>query len=392
MKLKFLNVLNTAAASAVNVLQSVINDLSGQPAGTETWQRMVEFGEYPATVQINGKPKEVIQVIDRQAGELLVQNHATVINAIRHLGRGLPIFVGHPDDKGWLKENPGADESAKGRIKNIEVRDDGIYMLTAFNDAGAALLGGDAPAYSAHSPNWDMLPVAPGSQRYRPYVLRSIGLTNRPNISSCVVGLNTEGAGDTESPSEPAGAGEEPENQTDNDMKLTAEALTALGFAPDATPTPDEISAAVVRMLAEKTTAESAVTAANTRATTAETELTNLRTNLVTTAINTAVTSGRITEAQKPQWEGLLKADFPNASAALANLTPVTGLNTQNHLGDLGARKGEGQPEAAGTINAINTAVTAYAKEHSLDLRKTDDYDAAFAAVKAAKPELFAKK
>ena len=391
MKLRFLTVLNTAAASAVNVLQSVINDLSSQPAGAETWQRMVEFGEYPATVTINGREQEVVQVIDRQAGELMAENHATVINAIRHLGRGLPIFVGHPDNKGWLKENPGADESAKGRIKSIEVRDDGIYMLTAFNDAGAALLGGEAPAYSAHSPNWDMLPVAPGSKRYRPYVLRSIGLTNRPNISSCVVGLNMAGSGD--SPSEPAGAGEEPENQTDNEMKLTAEALTALGFAPDATPTPEEISAAVVKMLAEKTTAESAVTAANTRATTAQTELTNLRQNLVDGAIATAVNSGRITEAQKPQWEGLLKADFANASAALANLSPVTGLNTRNQLGDLGERKGEGQPEAPGNaITAINSAVTAYAKEHSLDLAKADDYDRAFAAVKTAKPELFAKK
>lgn len=392
---RILNLINTAAATAITTLEGVINDLRLEGDAPEQWQRLVEYGEYPAKSKVNGREVEVVQVMDRQAGELMVENHRTVINAIRHLGRGLPIYVGHPDNADWLKSNPGADESAKGRIKGLEAREDGVWMLAAVNDDGRKLIGGDAPAYSAQSPNWDMVPVSPGSNRYRPYVLRSIGLTNKPNISSCVIGLNMAGATDI-SPTA-AEVAEAPENQdTDDDMKLTAQALAALGFAPDAEPTPEELSAAIVKMLGEKTAVETDkvemetnLTAANARVTTLESELGSLRTTISATAINTAVTEGRITEADRGTWEGLLKADPVNGASALAKLGKATGLNTESQLGNLGDRKSEGPPAAAGTIQAINTAVADYAKANGLDLKKTADYDAAYAGTKAAKPELF---
>ncbi len=394
MKLGILNVINTAAATAINTIANVVNDLRLEGDEREQWQRLVPYGEYPATIQIDGRPTAIMQVLDRSAGELMAENQATVINQLRHLGRGLPIYIGHPDNRDWLAQNPGADSSSKGRIKALEAREDGVYMLTVFNDDGRALIGGDAPPFSAQSPNWDMVPISEGSKRYRPFVLRSIGLTNQPNIPECAIGLNTAGANEP-SQSEAAGAADEPETPQNDDMKLTADALKALGFAPDATPSNDEISAAIVKMLGEKAaaeaakaTAETSLTAANTRATTAETELTNLRSSTVATAINSALTEGRITEAERPTWEGLLKADPVNGAAALAKVGKATAINTANKIGDLGLRKGEGATAAA-SFTAINDAVGAYAKEHGLDLKKQADYDKAFAEVRAAKPEIF---
>jgi hypothetical protein len=115
---------------------------------------------------------------------------------------------------------------------------------SVFNTEGVRMVSGEAPAYSGHSANWRMVQVAGRPGCWRPIVLWSDALTNTPNIQECRMALNALDMGDLpqeiESPAQGDPAEGETENQeTNDDMKLTAEALKALGFAPDATPSPE---------------------------------------------------------------------------------------------------------------------------------------------------------
>ena len=263
-------------------------------------------------------------------------------------------------------------------------------MTSVLNSDGVALLSGDAPKYSGHSPLWRLVPVPGKAKHFRPVLLWSDALTNNPNIMTSTIALNIAGETPALDDSPEAEPGE-PENKTD-DMKLTPEALAALGFAPDATPSNDEISAAIVKMLgakqtaeADKVTADTALNAANTRAGLLDAELQLVRGTAVTTVLGAALADGRITEADKPAWTNALNTSFATEAEKLSRLMPV--LNTANRLGNLGERKDGGQVGEG--IDAMNAAVSDIATANRLDLTIRADYDKAHALARAAKPELF---
>jgi len=147
-------------------------------------------------------------------------------------------------------------------------------------------------------------------------------------------------------------------------------------------PTPEEISAAIVKMLGEKTTAEADLVTANGRVTTLESARNQAR-DLI---IANAVTSGRITEADKPRWIDALNADFAGESAKLDKLMPV--LNTANHLGALGGRRGA-TPDVSGGIDAMNAAARAYATEKNIDISTGAGWAKAWDGAAKEKPEVF---
>lgn len=387
----FTRAMNTAT-EAINAASGMFQELT-LPEGGETTVRfkLSDYGEFPVT-DVRGK--DIIQVIDKGVGETLALNFGSLRTRFATFFRGIPMFEGHADDAEWLKKNPGHKASAVARIKSIEPEDDAIWATAAINSAGMDLLGGDAPKYTGHSPNWRLsqIPGQPG--KYKPILLWSVALTNTPNIMTNTIALNSlQGVGE-DSPD--AGGSGEPENQnhnTDDDMKLTADALKALGLAPDANPTAEEISAAILKLASDQAeakaamvTAEEQTTAANSRATRFETELKTIRGTAVETAITDAINSGRITEADKPKWTDALNTDFVSESAKLAKLMPV--LNTSDKIGPLDRTKGAPEPT---TTEALNSAVRSIAKENDLDLTKTADYDRAWAMLRTAKPELFAK-
>ncbi len=397
MKLPFvLTAINTAAAAVVdgiNSMAGVWSEISLAEGEKESRYLFTKYGEYPVEMMINGRVQTVTQVIDREAAELIASNYQSLTGKLAMFFRGIPIYEGHADDPDWLRENPGHKQAAVGRIKEITPGDEGIEVRTVFNAKGVALLAGEAPVYSGHSPRWRMREIAGRPGCYRPFMVWSDALTNSPNIADSVMTAINQ------SPTGAAPAVIEPEKPTDT-MKLTAEALKALGFAPDATPTETEISAAIVKMLGEKTavetekvTMETDLNAANTKVTRLELEVTALRDTGVVTAINSALTSGRITDAEKPKWEKLLKADFETASGMLADLKPgVDALNSRNHLGNLGGRKQEGGVDATPTgEQAIVEAVKAYAVEKGIDASNTAGWKRAFDGCREAKPELFAR-
>ena len=257
------------------------------------------------------------------------------------------------------------------------------------------LLGGDAPKYTGQSPLWrlDQIPGRPGF--FRPILLWSVALTNNPNIMTNTIALNSlKGVSEDPLPDSPTADPGETETKENDEMKLTAEALAALGFAPDAMPSSDEISAAIVKMLSDKTTAEAEkatavdqTTAANSRASLMETELKLVRGTAVDALIGPALEDGRITAADKDKWTTALNASFASESVKIAALMPT--INTTSKLPTLTRQQGV---LSATDTEALNTAVRDIAKTNGLDLAKGADYDRAFTLLRAAKPELFAAK
>lgn len=158
---------------------------------------VIKFGVYPNAVGL--------QVFDHAAASAMqcAFNDQKILRGDNF--RGQPIYVGHPDDADWVRENPGVLAAAVGRIREMKIGSDGLHLLTAYNDDGMRLVGGAFPAYEAFSPNWGMLPtIYQGKKAFRPVVLNSIGLTNKPNIPGASIGLNTQearSAGSSASPS-----------------------------------------------------------------------------------------------------------------------------------------------------------------------------------------------
>jgi hypothetical protein len=156
-------------------------------ASVEEWIRISPYREIPNEVGL--------QVFDRTGAEAMLASFNSLAGRIQGFFRGLPIFVGHPDDPKWRKEYPMARNEAMGRIKELQVRDDGLYGRTAFNAAGKLLVSGNAPAYAFQSPRWGMVPIIyKGRKAFRPVELYSIGLTNNPNIPENAIGLNEAGS------------------------------------------------------------------------------------------------------------------------------------------------------------------------------------------------------
>src|ERR1017187_5572275 len=88
---------------------------------------------------------------------------------------GLPWYVGHPDHPAFKSQH--ADTSAKGRIKELEAREDGLWANVRWNDEGKTLIANQS--YHGHSTNWRMRKQG---GEWHPYSLKSVGFTNEPGI------------------------------------------------------------------------------------------------------------------------------------------------------------------------------------------------------------------
>lgn len=388
-----------AATLAINAAQGVFQELNVTPGETTIRYRLSPFGEFPVD-DVNGKP--IIQVVDAKAGETMAINFGSLGTRLATFFKGIPMYEGHPDDAEWLRKNPGHKAIALARIKSMENQvhgdeNDGIYVTAVLNSKGVEKLTGDAPEYTGHSPNWRLaeIPGRPGC--YRPILLWSDGLTNTPNILNNTIALNSlagmEIDVEVNIDSPDAGNPGATENQNQNDMKLTPDALKALGFAPDASPTVEEISAAIVKLASDQATAaadlataQSATTAANSRATNLETELGAIRGAAVETVLTDAVNQGRITQADVPMWTNALNASFISERTKLMSLVPV--MNTTGKV-TTGERRNPTMVDASNAISAITEGVRSYAIEKGIDIATTTGWDRAYAACKAERPELF---
>lgn len=344
------------------------------------WVRIAPFGELPNSVGL--------QVFNKEAAAEMVSAFNSLPERAARLFRGLPVYVGHPDDAGWAKANPSVRTEAVGRIKDLQTRPDGLYGKIAWNEEGTRLISGEAAAYAYHSPRWSMRPVPGRRKTFQPVLLHSIGLTNHPNIPDLPIGLN------------------EAERAQSLAMKKSILALlAALGrpaLAADATDEQfetalNEAVPVATSALADQgnlATAQSTLTTAQNEVCTLTTERDGLKAKVtdLQSAVNTeraaradatllvAINEGRIKEADKAGWQAKLVAngaDFDAVSKEITALKPAINTKAPN----IGHRKGEGENTA--TVDAINEAVTAYQAEHNCD------HHTAYCAVKKKSPELF---
>lgn len=373
--------INVAAARPARIFSAI--NLAIDPASE--WSTL-KFGVYPN--------KTGLQVFDQEAARAIVEAFNSTASQIADAFRGLPGYVGHPDDPGWMKQNPGVRAEAVSRIREMRVTPAGLQFRTAYNVEGKRLLTGDAPAYTAYSPHWGMEPITyQGRKAFRPVELYSVGYTNLPNIRGNFIGLNEALP---------------PETKPMIPMKeFLIKLLAALGITLAADATDDQAAAAINEALPKATSAiadqgklapasnevatlKPKVTALEAQVQTAVNESATLRTTLATerTAragllITSAINEGRLTEAQRPEWLGKFTAqgaDFASITTGLGQLAKA--VNTKSQTAGLGNRRGQKVDNTR--IAAINEAIEDYKRTHA-----GVSHDAAFNAVRTAKPELF---
>ncbi|MDD2763480.1 MAG: phage protease [Opitutaceae bacterium] len=361
-----------------------------------SWFRLSPYGDYPVNIAEHGRRRRVIQRIDRAAADEMIAAFNSLAGRAARLFRGLPVYIGHPDDPEWKRENPGIPAQAQGRVKELQARADGLYGRIALNAAGAALISGEAAPYDAQSPHWGMIQIAEGI--YRPVKLFSIGLTNHPNIPDTAIGLNEAAAAESSATMKEqllkllAALGLTVAADAD-DAKVTSAANEALLKAQAALAAQGELTTAKTQLAAaanEKAALQGQLVTVTNEAATAKTRVTTLESQVAAerearaeAVLTRAVNEGRIAQAQRPEWKSKLIAapDFASTEGELGKLKKT--VNTQSRVADLGARKAE-QAASAETIRAINDAVAKKQKETGCSHRT------AYQAIRQEKPELFA--
>jgi len=250
-----------------------------------------------------------IQRITAANSAPVAQAFDSLTSRVKRWFRGTPIYKGHPD-------MPGAagDTTELGLVARFEARADGQYGQPVFNAAGANALSGSAKLY--FSPRYEFTPTGmeAGKIVFEPTAFISTGLTPFPNLAADAANAAITAA--------------QPPNTTMNKSLLLV-ALAAAGVAPSSDA--DEHIIAAVRQLGDR--ANTNATAANEKTSLAakvsqlEAEIAALRTTAANEAatfrdgqIAAAIQDGRITAAQKPQFEALFKADAANAALVLNGL------------------------------------------------------------------------
>jgi hypothetical protein len=365
---------------------------------------LVPFGEFPH--------KQGLQLFDRTAAEEIVAAHNSALAKLTRwvTGGSYPVYVGHPD----LPGSKDADKRAYGWIENMAVRPEGLHLAVKWSDAGRELV--ENAHFKFYSPLWWTKKVKGG---IRPIALKSMGLTNDPNIP--VPALANESESQKSESLKVEEEEEEEENLTKNEEPMKPEILAALGLEDGATP--EDVLAKITEIqtaaneaagrvteadekaerLAEEVKglkveclkveeAESALTAANERAT----ELTTSLKIAANAAVQAAVNAGRLTpaEADAKTDEILAANDLEEALAGLGKLEPK--FKTVSTTGDLGSAKSRlviaaNDASKADREERARLVANEYEKTNP-DLSEGERKRTAWRRAQAKNPALFGKK
>lgn len=318
------------------------------------WIMLAPYGDF--------KNVRGMQRLTREDAQDMCNEFKSVLN-LPARALGLPVFKGHPDHEHFKERD--RDLAAYGRVKGLEARPDGLFANVKWSEDGRKLIDGEM--FSHPSVNWSMVKRQDGS--WKPVRINSVGLTNNPQIPVPAITMANE------------------ENFNMDRKKLAKR----LSLAEDATD--EQIDAAIgqretdlanektARQTAEtqRQTAETNFANEKTARTTAETQLKAARIKAGNVLIAAAITAGKVTQAEKLQWE----TDFANASDFESVVTKLDGLKAKLHReaksGGLGTRSAKEGERSLQVQDFVNERM----KEHG------EDYLTAYKAVKGAKPELF---
>jgi hypothetical protein len=356
---------------------------------SDGWGQLFPFGDFPGKAVIanaNGTVTsfDAVQRLDRAAADQMVSNFYSIGNRIKRFIKGVTIFNGHPDMPDAGSKYP--DKGEKGLVTELQTRDNGLYCKPAFNNAGEEVLKGAKKLFFSGRWSSDELAEESGKRVFRPDSLKSVGLTSRPNL--------------------PVEQVNEKPQQIPN-MKPIIEWLRKQGvtIANDAN---EEQIASALASLEPKLT--SAATLANEKATlsnekqtltgtitardntitqltserdTARTNFANERKSRIAGLLDGAVTDGRITAAERPQWETRLgnEATFANEAEALGKLEKK--MKTASITLQMGERKIDISNESQ-RQEVLGDLIAAEMKTAGVT------YDQAYARVQKSSPALFA--
>lgn len=328
-----------------------------------------------------------IQRVDSAAAENLKRNMVKVWGKVKKdLENPCPVHYEHPDDEDGEELPRVVDKTPYGRVRALEIRDDGIYAAIEWLPGFETL-----PKSLQISPRWNTDYL--GSNVVRPKRLISLGLTRRPNIG-CTAFVNH---------AEPI-----PNSENQNKQKesyMDKEILTLLGYTEEeaqkiidkAEGAPTDVLERIKKALTDKATLENELAAAKGETAGKEKELGEAKTALANSqaalkasrearaklVVANAVRDGKIAEFQRSSAEAILAnaEDFEAeeqkiaAAPAAVKTTPKTD----------GIEKGE--KERAKNQQDAQAKFAAVVEEKQ---KAGMDYNAAWNAAKAEKPELFA--
>lgn len=312
----------------------------------DDWMQISPYGQYPTN---NG---EMVQVFGKdEAGKMVAEFNSTV-DQLGRMFRGVPVYMGHPAQMPERFSDP----RRIGKVMKLEARDDGLYGKVEWNSLGKENLREGYMVFP--SPGWMHPKPAPGSCKIFPVHLDHVGMVNDPNIETVRPWTNSQDS-DTQ-PKQP-------------DEKAMKEKLCALLGLDPATATDDEIFAKITAMKegadkatklntdltaeaaktaeleAKKKEMEGALATANSKA------METLKTN-AGVVLDMAVNGGKITEAQRAEWEGKLIANGGAAFKAEAEKLDKLETAFNNKALEIGGAKVDVSDAQSRRI-ALNTAV-----------------------------------
>jgi len=169
---KHLTAYNAAESSTEDCVSPAVLTVNQYSAASkDNWVLIAPYGQFPNN--IGGK--RIIQCFTKQdAEDICNEFDSTTSMGVKAMG--LPWYIGHPDHPDFKAQYK--DTSAKGRIKELEARPDGLYANVKWNDEGKLLINSES--FHGHSIAWRMKPDAMGN--WHPFSLKSVGFTNEPNI------------------------------------------------------------------------------------------------------------------------------------------------------------------------------------------------------------------
>lgn len=133
------------------------------------------------------KNRDIVQRVDAPAAENLKRNMERVWEKVKSdLENPCPVHYEHPDDEDGEEVPKVVDKTPYGRVRSLEIRDDGVYAEIEWLPGFESL-----PKSLQISPRWNADPLGGGI--VRPVRLISIGLTRRPNISRTSFVNNADG-------------------------------------------------------------------------------------------------------------------------------------------------------------------------------------------------------
>lgn len=346
------------------------------PVSTDEWIRLAKYGEWR-----DGSPNRVLQVLALENATAMAKGFNSMMGRVGRLGRGAPIFVGHPDQQPQVY----TDHRRIGKIVELEARADGLWGKPVWNALGEENLREGYHVYP--SSVWRFPRPKPGQSKVYPDVFLSLGLTNFPAGDVDPVTFNAAVPG-----ADAADDNSNPQNE-DNMKKL----YELLGL--DEASGEDGLIAAIVALQEQAATNAEGKTEDNPDSKTEEVEETDeekeklrmdleeekskrmtaenavreMRTAEAGRLVGEAIASGAITGAEQAGWIERFATDHEAASNALSLVKPNTALNTKPL--DIGKGKVSVATSQERMV-AVNAAVKALQEKEGLT------YDVAWNQVK----------